>query len=36
MKTMFLRYVLLSIVLVTGATVAKAADANDKTALATT
>jgi uncharacterized damage-inducible protein DinB len=32
MKTMFLRYVLLSMVLVTGATVAKAADANDKTA----
>jgi uncharacterized damage-inducible protein DinB len=29
---MFLRYVLLSIVLVTGATVARAADANDKTA----
>ncbi len=32
MKTMFLRYMLLSIILVTGATVAKAADANDKTA----
>src|SRR6202789_2555680 len=32
MKTMFLGYVLLSIVLVTGATVARAADANDKTA----
>jgi len=31
-KTMFLRYMLLSIILVTGATVAKAADANDKTA----
>ena len=32
MKTMFLRYVLMAIVLVTGASVARAADANDKTA----
>ncbi len=32
MKTMFLRYLLLSIVLVTGATAARAADANDKSA----
>ena len=32
MKTMFLRYVLLAIVLVAGASVARAADANDKTA----
>jgi uncharacterized damage-inducible protein DinB len=31
-KTMFLRYVVLATVLVTGATLAKAADANDKTA----
>jgi uncharacterized damage-inducible protein DinB len=32
MKTMMLRYVVLSIVLVAGATVARAGDANDKTA----